>query len=88
MKKAHSADGKVLKEISRETQQLGKVTRFQLLDDKRRQGDYRLLKIPARKTKDDWSALSDVSSIKKRAHSGQGKVFACVSLIAKHRTAV
>ena len=72
-KNSHSSDGKVLKEISRETQQLGKVTRFQLLDEKPRQNDYGQSKFEARKLKGDWS---DISSIPKASYSGlnQGSV--------------
>ncbi len=75
-KNTHSSDGKVLKEISRETQQLGKVTRFQLLDEKPRQNDYGRSKVEARKNKGDWLTVSDISSIPKAGYSGlsQGKL--------------
>ena len=69
-KNTRSSDGKVLKEISRETQQLGKVTRFQLVDEKPRQSDYILSKNEARKAKADWSTVSDISSIQKAGYSG------------------
>jgi hypothetical protein len=59
-----------LKEISRETQQLGKVTRFQLLDEKPRQNDYSRPKVEARKLKSGWSTVSDISSIQKDGYSG------------------
>jgi hypothetical protein len=59
-----------LKEISRETQQLGKVTRFQLLDEKPRQNDYGRSKVEARKLKSGWSTVSDISSIQKDGYSG------------------
>ena len=73
-KNTRFSDGKVLKEISRETQQLGKVTRFQLLDEKPRQSGYTLPKVEARKIKgDDWSTVSDISTIEKVSYSGLNK---------------
>ena len=72
-KNTRSSDGKVLKEISRETQQLGKVTRFQLLDEKPRQNVYTLPKAEARKIKDDWSTVSDISTIEEASYSGLNK---------------
>lgn len=73
-KNTRSSDGKVLKEISRETQQLGKVTRFQLLDDKPWQSGYTLPKLEVRKIKgDDWSTVSDISTIEKASYSGLNK---------------
>lgn len=64
-KNIHSSDGKVLKEISSETQQLGKVTRFQLLDNTSS-------KVEARKLKSDWSKVSDISSIPEAGYSNRG----------------
>ncbi|XP_028411019.1 centrosome-associated protein 350-like isoform X2 [Dendronephthya gigantea] len=61
-KNIHSSDGKVLKEISSEKQQFGKVTRFQLLDNT-------ASKAEARKPKADWSKVSDISSIPKAGYS-------------------
>ena len=75
-KNTRTSDGKVLKEISTETQQLGKVTRFQLLDEKPRKSKYVSSKLDGRKAK-DWSTVSDISSIPKTGYSdlNEGVVF-------------